>query len=194
MIESELNNFIIKFHQLRRAGYTAHLDLDSNAGKAWVGLRVMLDPIQYPQHQQKRRSPSYFRRQERRKAARAAEDPVLTNDEKEAEEASKSEQSLQKDDTNQDKNEICDFGSNSENGLKIHMSRRHARIEQIDGNNSFSDETDEYIENEVENYLSTGEISCENFCFNDVWEELINTIKRSDLSSSDKKKEMLKAV
>ena len=28
---------------------------------------------------------------------------------------------------------ICDFSSNWENGLKIHMSRKHSKIEQIDG-------------------------------------------------------------
>ena len=39
---AELNSFIKKFHQLWNAGYTAHLDIGSNTGKAWVGLRVQL--------------------------------------------------------------------------------------------------------------------------------------------------------
>ena len=30
--------------------------------------------------------------------------------------------------------EICDFNSNWENGLKVHMSRIHSKIEQLDGN------------------------------------------------------------
>ena len=69
---SELENFIHKFKQLRGAGLTAHLDLDTHAGQAWVGLRVMLNPVKLETNQKakKYRSPSYLRRQEKRKAAR----------------------------------------------------------------------------------------------------------------------------
>ena len=81
MFNSELETFLVKFHQLLRDGYTAHLYLDANAGQAWVGLRVMLGSSQQQYHHQpqpqKQRSPSYYRRQERRKAAReAAEQPA----------------------------------------------------------------------------------------------------------------------
>ena len=39
---------------------------------------------------------------------------------------------------------ICDFRSNWENGLKIHMARKHCNIEQFDGNVSVaSDELDD---------------------------------------------------
>ena len=48
MFDEELNRFLIKFDQLRRAGLKAHLDLDTCDGEAWVGLRVMLGPV----HQQ----------------------------------------------------------------------------------------------------------------------------------------------
>ena len=41
--KSEIDFFLSKFHQFFRAGYTAHLDVDANAEKAWVGLRVLLD-------------------------------------------------------------------------------------------------------------------------------------------------------
>ena len=70
---TQLQSFIFKFHQLWAAGETAHLDLDTHAGKAWVGLHVNLDQV----HQQpnpsrpQRRSPSYYRRQEKRRAAGA---------------------------------------------------------------------------------------------------------------------------
>ena len=37
---TELDTFIQKFHQLWNSGHTAHLDLDTCAWKAWVGLRV----------------------------------------------------------------------------------------------------------------------------------------------------------
>ena len=43
MSDAELENFIQKFKQLRKAGVTAHLDLDTHAGQAWVGLKVMLN-------------------------------------------------------------------------------------------------------------------------------------------------------
>ena len=68
MCDKEIDSFILKFHQLRRAGYKAHLDLDTNAGKVWIGLKVMLLPVQQKKAD-KHRSPSYFRRQEKRKAA-----------------------------------------------------------------------------------------------------------------------------
>ena len=82
MFDEQLNSFLTKFSQLRRAGFTAHLDLDTCAGKSWVGLRVMLGPDQnHNSPNVKRRSPSYFRRQERRKAARAAaEQSILSGD------------------------------------------------------------------------------------------------------------------
>ena len=37
---------------------------------------------------------------------------------------------------------ICDFVSNKESGLNIHMAKKHAKIEQLEGNveNSESDE------------------------------------------------------
>ena len=72
MLDAELKSFIQKFKQLRGAGLTAHLDLDTHAGQAWVGLRVMLNPVKIETNEKpyKYRSPSYFRRQERRKAAR----------------------------------------------------------------------------------------------------------------------------
>ena len=72
MLDAELKSYIQKFKQLRGAGLTAHLDLDTHAGQAWVGLRVMLNPVKLKTNEkpQKYRSPSYFRRQERRKAAR----------------------------------------------------------------------------------------------------------------------------
>ena len=73
MFDRELNSFLLKFHELRKLGVTAHLDVDTHTGQAWVGLRVMLGPIQH-QPVQQHRSPSYFRRQERRRAARQSSD------------------------------------------------------------------------------------------------------------------------
>ena len=42
MVTTELDSFLQKFYRLWYDGHTAHLDLDTCAGKAWVGLRVQL--------------------------------------------------------------------------------------------------------------------------------------------------------
>ena len=75
MYVTELDNFVQKFHQLWKTGVTAHLDVDTHAGRAWFGLRVQLGevpagPVHRPPHRQ--RGPAYQRRQERRKAAQAS--------------------------------------------------------------------------------------------------------------------------
>ena len=89
------------FHQLWKAGDTAHLNLDTHAGQAWIGLRTPLgysgQPPQYsPQtltHRQhshpfpNHRSPSYYQRKECRKAAKAAEDTITNHEETQAEKA-----------------------------------------------------------------------------------------------------------
>ena len=82
---TELRSFVAKFHQLRRAGFEAHLNLHARGGRYWVGLCAQLgEAEQQPHHlphQQRprlRRSPASARRQERRRAAgeAAAEDPA----------------------------------------------------------------------------------------------------------------------
>jgi hypothetical protein len=82
MSVTELDTFVRKFHQLWNDGLTAHLDLDTHAGNAWVGLRVQLGQVPGPPHQQvqpfphqvlrKVESPSRQRRRTRRAAGRAA--------------------------------------------------------------------------------------------------------------------------
>ena len=96
---TEIHSFITKFHQLCKAGFTAHLNLGTHAGQAWVGLRVQLGQLgqprqyppqspthrQYPPHSPTHCSPSYYRRQERRKAAKAADATVTNTEEKSTE-------------------------------------------------------------------------------------------------------------
>ena len=83
MFVSELDTFVKKFHQLWNDGYTAHLDLDTQAGNAWVGLRVQLGQVPGPPHHwqvhpypqevhRNRESPSRQRRRARRAAAKTA--------------------------------------------------------------------------------------------------------------------------
>ena len=78
MFITELDTFVRKFHQLCNDGVTAHLDLDTHAGNAWVGLRVQLGQVPGPPHQQVQPSPQQVHRKfeslsrQRRHARRAA--------------------------------------------------------------------------------------------------------------------------
>ena len=52
MFITELDTFVRNFHQLWNDGLTAHLDLDTHGGNAWVGLRVQLGQVPGPPHHQ----------------------------------------------------------------------------------------------------------------------------------------------
>ena len=83
--ETELNTFIVKFKQLWKSGFTAHLDLDPSNGKAWVGLRLHLGDapghVRHPDggghpvktYDKSRDNPAKQRRRERRAALRENE-------------------------------------------------------------------------------------------------------------------------
>ena len=82
MAVTEVDTFVRKFYQLWKAGRTAHLDLDTHAGSAWVGLRLQLGhDVPGPLHHQvhpsdqafRRVSPSRLRRRAQRLAAREKE-------------------------------------------------------------------------------------------------------------------------
>ena len=69
----EINSFLIKFRQLWIAGFDAHLNLETQAGNAWVGLKVNLGKATSKvegKTRQKRQSPSRLRRREKRAADR----------------------------------------------------------------------------------------------------------------------------
>ena len=80
MAATEIDSFIQKFTNLWKSGLDAHLDIDTHAGQAWVGLRVglgggpnLLHEVQ--QHQAEKAtkansSPSRLRRRARRESAR----------------------------------------------------------------------------------------------------------------------------
>ena len=70
MASSEIEDFLKKFHQLWSNGLTAHLDLDTHAGQAWVGLRVKLGS---PSNVNYSHTTSRQRRRERRAAATVAD-------------------------------------------------------------------------------------------------------------------------
>ena len=61
--------------------------------------------------------------------------------------------------------EICDFQSTWENGLKVHMARKHSKLEQVDGS---SDETYDEKYLETKRYWETGYLSTVYQCFLDA--------------------------
>ena len=100
MFHFELNNFVVKFHQLWQAGFNAHLNVDSHAGHAWCGLRVDLGPAPGPQQHQvrpggRRHAPSYRRRLDARAAARAAKEAEEATAAKTAEEAAEAKKAAE---------------------------------------------------------------------------------------------------
>ena len=54
--------------------------------------------------------------------------------------------------------DLCEFKSKWQNGVNIHMARKHSRIEQLDGNSSVNDASEEDDEKYkgVKHYLHTG--------------------------------------
>ena len=139
-------------------------------------------------------SPAYFRRQKRRKAAKTADATVaasveVNNSEPSADKVNGDDffnmnsaeignTSVNNENSAEEAEnyhcEICDFKSNWTNGLKIHMSRRHSKIEQIDGN---------YDSEEDENYWKDGKISQQYQSFLDV----NKIIEESELSEIEQK-------
>ena len=112
MFVNELDSFVKKFHQLWSAGHSAHLDLESHAGRPWVGLRVQLGPappgpLHHPLHPHQPQSfyrkpdrPSRQRRHDRRAAARKskAEEASRKENAEEADPTSTVEKPLRKED------------------------------------------------------------------------------------------------
>jgi hypothetical protein len=100
MAHNELDFFVKKFNQLWKDGLGAHLDIDTHAGQAWVGVRVRLGHVDSPHqvhaqvHKQKsRNSPSRQRRRARREAAKRQKEAEEANNDalNEAGEASEEE-------------------------------------------------------------------------------------------------------
>ena len=133
MIVTELDSFIKKFHQLWSAGVSAHLDLDTHAGRAWVGLRVQLGHapglLQHNLHPpftkpfQKGDSPSRLRRRVRREAARKAKAEEATNkenaDQKVTEDAKKVDSNEENTSHENDRNQSADHSDQNDKTLTV---------------------------------------------------------------------------
>ena len=73
-MDADIDLLVNNFKQLWKSGRSAHLDIDSHAGQAWIGLRVRLGHVHVQhdhQHEVRTRNgPSRQRRRIRRAAAR----------------------------------------------------------------------------------------------------------------------------
>ena len=86
---------------------------------------------------------------------------------------------------------ICDFTSNWANGFQIHMTKKHANLEQVDGNDTVIEdieEDDKY--SETDHYWKTGKLGTIYQTFLDV----NKIIERSNLSEVSKMDEKAKAL
>ena len=176
-------------------------------------------PFHVPRHHDNfhsNRGPSYWRRQERRQAARnaAVQVPVEGTEGSKAAEACKlSTVTAEKVETNdnsvvdvsvketESENAekarsdfpclICDFHSNWENGLQVHMSRKHVRIKQVDGNTTVDDDDDiKYCRTSP--YWKTGVLGTVYQIFVDV-NEIIETSELNEYIKIDEKAKALEA-
>ena len=84
----------------------------------------------------------------------ATENVVKVTDDTETEkvttESNDSSEKVDSDVENSEKDfpcDLCDFRSNWENGLRIHMSRKHSKLDQLDGNSGSCQDDEKYMEN-----------------------------------------------
>ena len=87
---------------------------------------------------------------------------------------------------------ICDFESNWENGLKVHMTKKHLKVEQIDGNATLDDseEDDKYLE--TCHYWKTGRLGTVFQTFFDV-NQIIDSSNLSEEIKQIEKAKVLEA-
>ena len=85
MSNQEIHSFVQKFGQLRSPGFKAHLNHESHAGRAWVGLHVQLGQTNQYLHPtfSKQEGPSRQRHRARRSAACHATAEEVAKDETE---------------------------------------------------------------------------------------------------------------
>ena len=84
--------------------------------------------------------------------------------------------------------DLCDFRSNWENGLNIHLARKHANIEQLDGGNDAITEDIEY--ERTKHYWKEGRMGKAYQTFLDV----VDILENSDFDVDTIKEEKEKAT
>ena len=171
-----------------------------------------LPPLPPPEHRrydhcpQAQRSPAYFRRQVRRKAARAAAEQETTKAEQaevieelnlETEVSKVAEQATEEMDSKQEiaeeasqnfQCELCDFQSSWQNGLNVHMSRKHSKLDQLDGLDDENVEGEKYSGSK--HYWMKGWLGGAYQSYLDAYD----TIELCDLSENEKEVEKAKLL
>ena len=89
---------------------------------------------------------------------------------------------------------ICDFESNRESGVKIHMTKNHKNIEQLDG---FDEDTDTSevgeLDEDFDLYLKTGKFHCVGGPLSAVWYDIVSEVLSysKNLSEEEQGREIL---
>ena len=86
---------------------------------------------------------------------------------------------------------ICDFKSKWKNGLSVHITRKHGRIEQLDGNCTDTEDSDvdeQYFR--TRHYWEFGRLGSAYQTYIDACE----IIEKSDLEDVEKEKEKVKLL
>ena len=220
MAHFQVDSFVTKFKHLCHAGFKATLTITSSDGEASVVLTAGLGPIPPTQlqhdlrnHVQPRpRGPAYQRRQARRQAARTAEQASAEQASAECDDvqaaaeaaATVAAEEVVVEETCEESAEqakitfpclICDFVSNWENGLQVHLTRKHASMEQIDGNDSYvGDDLDKDDEkySGTSHYWKTGRLGTVYQVFIDA-NDIIENSDLTEESKNDEKEKILNA-
>ena len=82
--------------------------------------------------------------------------------------------------------DLCDFSSNWENGLKVHMTRKHAKLDQLDGNISFVSDDEEYSRTKL--YWKTGRLTSTYQNFLDANKIVENSELSEEIKTIEKEK------
>ena len=197
-----------KFKNLWHSGLRATLNVEAENGQASVTLKAGLGCIPPPRHNPSHRGQAYQRRQDRRQAAHvAAENHQAQTEQVSAEQVNERESDQVAEEAAvlpvREENvieaeqaeesfpcQVCDFSSNWENGLAIHMSRKHKNMQQLDGNESLSEEPldEEYYR--TRHYWEKGRLGTAYQAYIDANE----LIEKSDLNKDAKEKEKAKIL
>ena len=88
--------------------------------------------------------------------------------------------------------ELCDFVSSWETGLKVHESRKHKNIEQLDGEGCYDDMIHDEKYEETEHYWKTGMLSTVFQSYLDV-NEILEKCELTEEEKVIEKKKVLEA-
>ena len=162
MHAEQVDSLILKFKQLWKTGFDAHLDLHTHAGQAWVSLHVRLGHSQEHRHQRydnrSRNGPSRQRRREKRANARRdaekATENLVPNEgvseiaTMEAEEATSKVLEIETNDEKADEksDESEEIEINEVNGINTVMEKQNEEKCET-SEKSFNEEPDEKHEN-----------------------------------------------